>query len=149
VKHRKIVINATHGGFGLSPEATLELFRRGTRGIRATPVEDVFPENSTEGSAFNFEAQIYSWRAYFSSGTAIDLFQTYFSSDEKYVLSYDAVVREDPDLVEVVEQLGARANGPLSTLEIVEIPGDVVWQIEECEGLEHVAEVHRTWYGRG
>jgi hypothetical protein len=30
-------------------------------------------------------------------------------------------------------------------LEIVEIPDDVEYTIEEYDGLEHIAEKHRTW----
>lgn len=54
--------------------------------------------------------------------------------------------RDDPKLVEVVEVLGSdEASGAHSELRIVTIPDDVDWQIEEYDGLEHVAEVHRTW----
>jgi len=145
---RKVVINSSHGGFGLSPEATLELYRRGCRGIQAKRVEDVFPEKG-DGSALDFDEQIHRWRAYLSSCEPLDPFQTYFSPDEKFVLAYPTIDRDDPDLVAVVEQLGTKANALLSTLEIVEIPEDVIWQIKECNGLEHVAEAHRTWYGKG
>jgi len=42
----------------------------------------------------------------------------------------------------------AIGDGPLARLEIVEIPEDVVWEIAECDGLEHVAEAHQTWHGK-
>lgn len=48
-------------------------------------------------------------------------------------------------LVQVVETLGAKANGPYSALKVVEIPDDVEWEIEEYDGSEWVAERHRTW----
>jgi hypothetical protein len=143
---KKIVINSSRGGFGLSPEATLELYRRGCRGIQATKVEDIFPEKG-EGSALDFDEQIYRWRAYLSSSTPLDPFQIYFSLDERFVLACPSIDRDDPDLVAVVEQIGDKANGMLSTLEIVEIPDDIAWQVEECDGLEHVAEAHRSWFG--
>lgn len=53
--------------------------------------------------------------------------------------------RADPALIQVVEELGTEAGGDFSRLKIVEIPDDVLWQIEEYDGIEHVAEVHRTW----
>lgn len=53
--------------------------------------------------------------------------------------------RDDKDLVEVVEELGGEASGGCADLKIVEVPDDVKWHIEEYDGLEHVAEVHRTW----
>ncbi len=148
LKVRKIVINSKHGGFGVSPEAIHELFRRGCRGIQAMKVEDVFHDKGDE-SAFCLDEQIFRWRAYLSSAEALNPFQTYFSPDEKLVLACPMIDRDDPDLVSVVEQLGSRANAPLANLEIVEIPHDVVWQIQECDGNEHVAEAHRTWHGTG
>ena len=114
MKVRKIVINSTHTGFGLSPEATLELYRRGSSGIVAKKVEDIFPENG-DGSAFDFDEQIYRWRAYFSSRKPLDPFQTYFSPDEKFVLTYPSIARDNPDLVEVVEQLGTKAAALVRT----------------------------------
>jgi len=53
--------------------------------------------------------------------------------------------RDSPKLVEVVEKLGALASGSCAKLYIVEIPDDVDWQLEEYDGIEHVAEAHRTW----
>lgn len=53
--------------------------------------------------------------------------------------------RNDPILVEIVEQLGKAANGLFSNLKVVEIPDDVKWQIQEYDGNEWVAEEHRTW----
>ena len=125
LKVRKVVINSTHSGFGLSPEAVLELFRRGCRGIDAKKVEDVFPEG--QGSTSSLDEQIFRWRAYLSSGEPLNIFQTYFSPDERFVLECLNIARDDRDLVAVVEEMGTKANGPLSTLEIVEIPDDVVW----------------------
>lgn len=53
--------------------------------------------------------------------------------------------RDDPYLVKVVRELGMNANGRHANLKIVEIPGDVSWHIGEYDGLEWVAENHRTW----
>lgn len=53
--------------------------------------------------------------------------------------------RDDPTLVAVVEQLGKKANGDYAKLKVVEIPADVKWTIEEYDGSEWIAEVHRTW----
>jgi hypothetical protein len=55
------------------------------------------------------------------------------------------VDRSDLNLIKVVEELGAKANGKHAQLEIVEIPDGVQWQIEEYDGQEWVSEVHRTW----
>ena len=53
--------------------------------------------------------------------------------------------RDDPILVDVVEQLGEKSWGKFSVLKIVEIPADIEWSIHEYDGIEWVAEAHRTW----
>ena len=57
---------------------------------------------------------------------------------------YD-IDRADPDLVQVVEELGEESFDTYAELKIVEIPEGVSWYIHEYDGLEHVAERHRTW----
>ena len=54
-------------------------------------------------------------------------------------------IRNDPLLVQVVEELGEAANGSFADLKVVEIPDGVEWTVEEYDGLEWIAEVHRTW----
>jgi hypothetical protein len=53
--------------------------------------------------------------------------------------------RDDPRLVQVVEELGAAAGESYATLKIVEIPEDVDWVLMEYDGSEWIAEAHRTW----
>lgn len=54
------------------------------------------------------------------------------------------IARDDPVLVELVETM-PDAAGKYSTLKVVEVPNDVDWVIEEYDGLEWIAERHRTW----
>jgi hypothetical protein len=54
--------------------------------------------------------------------------------------------RSDPKLIQVIEELGSeKASGSCAKIALVEIPDDVEFTIEEYDGLEHVAEKHRTW----
>ncbi len=55
------------------------------------------------------------------------------------------ISRDDPKLVECVEQLGDEANGRCARLKIVEIPEGTLYTIPDYNGVEHVAEVHQTW----
>ena len=56
---------------------------------------------------------------------------------------YFDIPRDCPILVEMVER--GDVDGTFSDLKVVEIPDGVNWYIEEYDGLEHVAERHRTW----
>lgn len=60
-------------------------------------------------------------------------------------LGSDPGVRANPELVSVVEELGGKANARFSSLKVVNVPDDAKWHIEEYDGLECVAEDHRTW----
>jgi hypothetical protein len=54
--------------------------------------------------------------------------------------------RASEDLIAVIEEMGvAEASGKYAELKIVEVPDDVKWHIDEYDGIEHVAENHRTW----
>ena len=55
------------------------------------------------------------------------------------------VARDDPYLVKVVRDLKEEAHGRFAELKIVEVPADVEWTIDEYDGMEWVAEKHRTW----
>lgn len=60
--------------------------------------------------------------------------------------AYDRnIPRDDPFLIQIIEQLDHDADGSCAALKIVEIPDGVAWEIEEYDGKEHVAEQHRTW----
>ena len=139
----KVVINKCFGGFGLSHEAALRYFE--IKGITVYPEQDqgswkfwtywlVKPEDhieSKEGEAF-YAMSIEDRRAYNATCSA-------------QIVSPYEIERNDPGLVQVVEELGDKANGDHAELKVVEIPDDVEYFIEEYDGLEHIAESHRTW----
>ena len=56
------------------------------------------------------------------------------------------IERNDPVLVKIVEELGGKSFGFAANLKIVEIPDDVNWEVVDYDGMEHIAEKHRTWY---
>lgn len=78
-----------------------------------------------------------SEKAYEFLGLEWDGYGTDYCSYEK---------RTDPKLIECIETLGAEANKYYANIKIVEIPDDVDWEIEEYDGIEWVAEKHRTWH---
>ena len=112
----KIVINSDFGGFGLSDEAIREYALR--KGY--TLVEE---KRDQYGFTNFYKGEI---------------------SDENFFFESD-IPRDDELLVEIVQRMGAAANGKFSSLKVVEIPDGVNWYIEEYDGREHVAERHQTW----
>jgi hypothetical protein len=57
--------------------------------------------------------------------------------------------RTHPKLIECVEQMGARANGPYSRLFVIEIPDDVKFGIRDHDGWEIVVDEDRVWEAGG
>lgn len=55
------------------------------------------------------------------------------------------IPRNDPALIQVLLTLGERANDKYSRLKIVEIPDGISYSISEYDGMEWIAESHRTW----
>jgi hypothetical protein len=62
----------------------------------------------------------------------------------------DEILRDDPDLVAVVEALGAKASDDrYSALWVVKVPTWLRkkgWYIVDEDGVEHISEEHLTWY---
>lgn len=58
---------------------------------------------------------------------------------------YWDIPRDCPVLVAMVEEYGSDIDGSYADLKVVEIPDGVNWYIEEYDGIEWVAERHRTW----
>jgi hypothetical protein len=65
---------------------------------------------------------------------------------EDYWLGRFDNYRSNPILVAMVEEDAERVSGDHAELEIIEIPDDVDWVIEEYDGIEWIAERHRTWH---
>jgi len=119
----KVAINTCFGGFGLSDEAFEKLIER--MGIEFEKVIDI------QYTSLNITH-------YYRKGM-VDKYDGYLSH-------YDFTNnRASEDLIAVIEELGEAANGRCAEIKIVEIPDDVKWHIHEYDGLEHVAEDHRTW----
>jgi hypothetical protein len=139
----KIIINNCFGGFGLSHEAVMRYFE--IKGIT------VYPEKSKDG----WEHWTY-WitkpedRLESKEGEAfykmpIEERAAYNKMHSEQTIYEREIARDDPALVQAVEELGAKANGRCAELKIVNVPDNVMWHIHEYDGLEHVAEDHRTW----
>lgn len=112
----KVVINCEYGGFSLSDQAVARY---------------------AELAGLNLIAQTDEQFKYTHWYLDVVDDQNYWSERN--------LDRNDPCLVQVVEELGEDADGQYACLKIVDIPDDVSWHIEEYDGNEWVAEDHRTW----
>jgi hypothetical protein len=56
-----------------------------------------------------------------------------------------SVLRDNKTLIQVVEELGDKANGSYGKLKIVEIPDGIEWEIHDYDGMETIHEAHRCW----
>ena len=79
------------------------------------------------------------------SDEAIELYKVLSEIPLATDLYYWEIDRDDPVLVQIIEQLGDSAGDSYSSLKVVEIPDGVEWHIHEYDGMEHIAENHRTW----
>jgi hypothetical protein len=115
--HKDIVVNAQHGGFGLSQDAQIAYLERAGISYTTRPRDD---RHSTERYGPIIMVNGKHW--------------------------YDRnISRDDPVLVSLVQELGKASWGDHAKLKIVRVPADVAWQIEDYDGLEWVSEQHRTW----
>ena len=111
----QIVINRDHGGFGLSNKAIERLF------------------------------ELKNWKLVKQvRDSGVTLYYKDSIDDDNFFSEYD-LQRDDLDLVQVVKELGEKANSRYSNLKIVTIPDDVDFDIQEYDGREWIAEKHRTW----
>jgi hypothetical protein len=117
---QKVVINRQYGGFSLSDAAARKLRTMGC-------VHALKEERERAEDKKNPDSLCQSCGRMLSNHNLYD------------------IARDDPMLVQVVEEMGAEAAGSHATLKVVEIPDGVEFTIEEYDGMEWVAETHRTW----
>ena len=100
----KVVINVCYGGFSLSPDAALEVYRRGGA-CKATPVAKYYGDTDP-AKPYGLNDQLAKWRAYKANGEGSDLFLTVFTDDESAIVDIRPDDRACPVLVAVVEEMG-------------------------------------------
>lgn len=153
---KKIVINAQHGGFGLSAKAVKRLAELNgkecyffTHDYTANVYNPLTIQECDDGKTWG------GWTAFTipnpnealpkEKRDADGTYKSYNKAYEDIYLDSRPEERDDPLLVQVVEELGEEANGQYSSLKIVEIPGGIDWEIDEYDGWESISEKHRSW----
>jgi len=114
---QKIVINECFGGFGLSHKAYLRLKELGdATALGESDVGEYYSDGSGPRMGY----------------PGMDSF-------------CNRIKRDDPLLVQVVEELGKEASSWAANLVVVEIPDGVEWEIDDYDGSETIDEVHKSW----
>jgi len=154
---KKIAINKCYGGFGLSTTAIKRVaelkgkkiwfFNREklTQGcyVQALPEE----ENDMLVYCFTVEkpnevlSEEKPWRE-----MTMEERKAQGDKYDSITFQADRLPRDDKDVVKAIEELGSeKASARHAEIKVVEVPDEVEWTIEEYDGMEWVAEAHRTW----
>ena len=136
---KKVILNKCCGGFGLSKEA-YELYAK-KKGIsvfhytQENLKKEIYTYATDDNRTFDF---------YFTKDFGDNV---YISNEDfkKYFLNLDENFREDKTLIEVVEELGEKANTFYSNLKIVEIPDDLDYVIDNYDGIETLHQKVQEW----
>jgi hypothetical protein len=111
-KVTKIVYNACFGGFGLSPVAL---------------------KRYAELADLSYSEEVYE-------GAMTKFFASMHDKNGEYVSERD-LSRNDPVLIQVVEELGKKANSRFSDLRIIELAPGTKYRIDEYDGNESIMTV--------
>ena len=132
----KVVYNAKFGGFGLSREACERYWE-----IKG---QQVWIEQNEQFKSFDMftvwlvppEKRLTKPEPWYSA--PVEERVAFNKQYSEQTWSGDDVARHDPILVQVVEELGDKANGSCARLAIDEVSGP--YKIDEYDGLETVVE---------
>ena len=133
----KVVINRCYGGFSLSDTA----FERylDLKGITW------YKDNSWRGLSEYYNIPVEEYEALYEVCKARPDSPDKFKELNGLYLYSLAIERNDPLLIQIVEELGEESWGKYAELKIVDVPDDVQWEIAEYVGLESVKEISRSW----
>ena len=136
----KVVINTCYGGFGLSHEGAMYMAK--LKGLTLYCADERWPLMYFTVPPDQIPASI--------SGT--DFYRMSLEDRAEHNRRFNEVyfdtrnmARDDPFLVQTVEELGEESWGVCAELRVVEIPDGIDWEITEYDGNETVEEAHRSW----
>jgi hypothetical protein len=155
VEYIKVMINKCYGGFSVSLRALIEYHRLKDQPLYFykdlshlnpfSPLEEQY-ERITEDEALEIDALHQAWHLSTipieESGDVNEGFVSQYNWGDH---GWDISNRADPVMIEVVEALGKAANGRCANIEVVEIPSDIEWYIDDYDGIETIHEPHRSW----
>ena len=136
----KVILNKCYGGFGVSQKA-YELYAK-KKGIEIFAYKLECTNDKPIYRKTDMGSSIFTITFTKDFGDYVDL---YDDNSEKYILELCSNHREDRVLIEVVEELGDRANSPFSKLVIVDIPDGMEYEIDDYDGVETLHQKVEKW----
>ena len=136
----KVILNKCYGGFGVSQEA-YELYAK-KKGIELFAYKLEIVSGKPIYKKTNTGSSIFTITFTKDFGDYIDLSNDNFS---EYCLNLRNNHREDLVLIEVVEELGERANSPFSKLVVVDIPDGMEYEVDDYDGVETLHQKVKKW----
>lgn len=160
---KKIVINNCFGGFSVSPEIAIELFKIENK-LEKVFIYSSINEGECDSIMYDYARidnvsfdkfgrfkndMLMNFEVYLSSeniGTFIKHNQLKNTVSKYLLTAMQEIDRENIHLIDMIAKFGVdRCSGEYSNLKVVEIPSDIEYQIEDCDGNEWIAEKHRIW----
>ena len=137
---RKVILNKCYGGFDVSYKA-YQLYAK-KKGLKLYMYKLEVTDNGNIYKKVKYKG--FPFLEFFIK----DFGDVALISEEeyaKYNLFLDINDREDPILIEVVEELGKDASGRFGNLVVVEIPDDLDYVIDEYDGIETLHQRTQEW----
>ena len=134
----KVILNKCYGGFSLSHEAYMLYAKK--KGITLYPyaidyaTDTYYLTNNPEN-----EYTVH----YFTKNYGDTI--SFKDAKDEYFLWLNYSYREDPILVEVVEELRSKANGRFADLKVVDIPDNMDYVIDNYDGIETLHPKVQEW----
>ncbi len=129
----KIVYNSCYGGFGLSDEAIMRYAE--IKGIT------LYPSVGKFGLTHYYLCPPDEYERILAEENSEPVGPGRYSQSNELYFSDRDIERNDPVLVQVVEELGDKASGRHAALRIAEVSAGTLYRIDEYDGNESVMTV--------
>lgn len=150
---RKVILNKCFGGFDVSPQAyQLYAMKKGYSHLYKykwvidswISPWDIYSDSHLYELIDLFDN---SSGHYFTKYFGDKIYEDEISKEDwdNYYLYLGTAHREDPILIDVVEELGDEASGSCGKLVVVEIPDDLHYTIDDYDGIETLHEDVEVW----
>lgn len=131
----KIVINNCFGGFGISDEG-FELYLK-KKGVKFYKEEGFLGSSYYTVPPEKYHRLSEKWSKEDGDYRRIN--------SKNWYLSYRDIERTDPILIEVIKELKNKASENFAKLEIIEIPDNQEYEINDYDGLETVYSAEKLF----